>query len=342
MYGNNNGYTDMVATFQKYKAANKDMPYPQLIKMTLVDTKNKKYVNMFQQIINESRETTSDFLPFEELRNILIDLYVALDGKLSVNDNATNMFYFYFLQNWALYNQIFRFDKVLFDTLTTNTEDISVSVDAFSHLPYPAFFIENEFDDKYNHYIGVFVIVEKDKYVSLCFIRKDLVWFDTDIKLDRGNLSISALTDDYIEVTGDRNKNYMFESRELVKRIAPVLLYLCAENKEVEKIKIQKEKKKKKGKASSPAKTLYTDNRVGYKIGAEIRKAKTRYVYDNSAKGNGKGTKKSPHFRKAHYHSYWTGKRNSDERKLIVKFLPPTYVNNTENDNVVPTIHPVI
>ena len=341
MYGNNKGYTDMVATYQKYKAANKDMPYPQLIKKTLEDVKNISAVKAFRRYINERRTSSTAFLPFDELSKIQRDLYSEY-YNVSNNDVVTNMFYFYFLQNWALYNQIFRFDKVLFDTLTTNTEDISVSVDAFSHFPYPAFFIENEFDDKYNHYIGVFVIVEKDKYVSLCFIRKDLVWFDTDIKLDRGNLSISALTDDYIEVTGDRDKNYMFESRELVKKIAPVLLYLCAENKEVEKIKIQKEKKKKKGKASSPAKTLYTDNRVGYKIGAEIRKAKTRYVYDNSAKGNGKGTKKSPHFRKAHYHSYWTGKRNSDERKLIVKFLPPTYVNNTENNNVVPTIHPVI
>ena len=53
-----------------------------------------------------------------------------------------------------------------------------------------------------------------------------------------------------------------------------------------------------------------------------------RYVYEDSGKPHEKGTPKSAHIRRAHYHSFWTGKRNEPEkRELIVKLISPIFVN---------------
>lgn len=334
------GYENMVRQFFKNKLSNTDMPYPQLIKMTLEDDKNKGSINTFRKYIAEHKASKDKFQPFDELIEIMKKMYEDTRG-LSDDDFSTNMYYFYYLQNWEIYSQVYRFDKSLFDTLTTNTEDINISVDIFNSLPYDTFFVENEIDDKYNHYIGFYVVREKNKCVSLCFVREDLIWFDTDIKLDRGNLPISHLTDNYEKLINNKNPNFVSDTQNLVKKILPVLLYLCADNSEIEKIKVQRAKKKKKGKSTAASKTLYTSNRVGYKIGAEIRQNKKRYVYENVSENKGKGTKKAAHFRKAHYHSFWVGKHNSDERRLIVKFLPPIYVNNNGDEEGISTVHKV-
>lgn len=38
-----------------------------------------------------------------------------------------------------------------------------------------------------------------------------------------------------------------------------------------------------------------------------------------------------PHMRKAHWHHYWTGKRGTPDRKLVLRFLMPTLVGGTES-----------
>ena len=45
------------------------------------------------------------------------------------------------------------------------------------------------------------------------------------------------------------------------------------------------------------------------------------------------------HVRRAHWHHYWVGKQNTDERKLILHWIPPTLVRGTKCDAAV--IHKV-
>lgn len=78
---------------------------------------------------------------------------------------------------------------------------------------------------------------------------------------------------------------------------------------------------------------------VGYRIGAQIR------AFDEKAKdsgeGTGTGTSMRPHVRKAHWHSFWTGPRDTNDRKKRVKWLPPIPVNVSGSDDLVPTAHKV-
>lgn len=80
---------------------------------------------------------------------------------------------------------------------------------------------------------------------------------------------------------------------------------------------------------------------VGYRIGAEIRAFEARAA--ESAEYTGTGTSMRPHVRRAHWHSFWTGPRDQPAlRKKRVRWLPPTPVNVTTSDDLVPTLHKVV
>lgn len=50
----------------------------------------------------------------------------------------------------------------------------------------------------------------------------------------------------------------------------------------------------------------------------------------------------APHWRGAHFHSYWTGPRSEPEkREKIIKFLLPFPVNARADDGTTTTIRPV-
>lgn len=78
---------------------------------------------------------------------------------------------------------------------------------------------------------------------------------------------------------------------------------------------------------------------VGYRVGAQIRRVqaieKDTVVY---AGGHGKGSEKSPHIRRSHFHRFWTG--SGDDKKLIVKWVHTVFVNAGEDDDTT-TLHDV-
>jgi hypothetical protein len=80
---------------------------------------------------------------------------------------------------------------------------------------------------------------------------------------------------------------------------------------------------------------------VGFRIGAEIRAFEERS--HESAMSTGTGSSMRPHVRRAHWHSFWTGPRDQpQERRKKVRWLPPTPVNVTSSDDLVPTMHKVV
>ena len=59
------------------------------------------------------------------------------------------------------------------------------------------------------------------------------------------------------------------------------------------------------------------------------------YTYIPRSSDNKGGTPKSPHSRRGHWHHFWTGAKNSDDRKLILKWIAPTFINkNLSTDSV--------
>lgn len=132
-----------------------------------------------------------------------------------------------------------------------------------------------------------------------------------------------------------------------LSKVLNLLLYLCTDEPDYDN---QPRRVKAK-----PAYTTYTPERpprrtnitnVGTRIGAAIRldRQKAKELNDEAEQQQQSEHRKhaSPiaHIRRGHYHSFWTGARESVDRKIVVKWLPPMLINGDKGE-IVPTIRPV-
>ena len=132
----------------------------------------------------------------------------------------------------------------------------------------------------------------------------------------------------------------------LMPKILQLVLYICAENKEVEENPEQK-KITRKPKDKKFIKDKYREVQIwdcGNKISEKIRTFLVSNKHNNDVVSQrntfGTGKSKAPHSRRGHWHHFWTGKIGTETRKLILKWVAPTFVNgtpNTVNINIVET-----
>jgi hypothetical protein len=130
-----------------------------------------------------------------------------------------------------------------------------------------------------------------------------------------------------------------------VPSLVSLVLYLCSENAEIRQSGggdrrpgYPKPEKTKKGLRAYVPKGP-TQWEVGYRLGAALRRASTE-----RSSGHPAGTHASPrpHIRRAHWHSYWVGKWNDPETRIVVlKWLPPIAVNVQNVDDLTTTIRDV-
>lgn len=121
----------------------------------------------------------------------------------------------------------------------------------------------------------------------------------------------------------------------ITKAISP-LLYLCSENQDIKlngktdiSLKKPLPKKTKKGiRFFPPEKPSFFE--VGFNVGKTLRS-----YSDGSASGTHSGPR--PHIRRSHWHTFLSGKRDSDRIRSL-KWLPPIPVN-FDGSNITPTIH---
>ena len=267
-----------------------------------------------------------------------------------------------FMYNWNIFKQSYRFDNDTFKMLCENTDVDNIPFDILrSNLPYPAFFIDNRFiyekDNIKKVYRGCFVSIITDpldrQELGLFFVEdtdeSDFTYCLLPIYFENMTMAEAVLT---------RDKMYNVKSESLfdkellsdiVTKAINAIIYICSSNKEIETIKVpignkNNSKKTKNKKNKNKKSNTMTQHLVGYRMGNTIRQTKKVYVNDNSAVKATKSTK-SPHMRMAHYHHFWTGPKNKpEERKLILKFIPPLFINpksNKDNEEFQPTLHNV-
>ena len=112
-----------------------------------------------------------------------------------------------------------------------------------------------------------------------------------------------------------------------------LITYLCTDKVDVVRRKEEYTPRNSKNKKPKKADLKL----VGAKTARVIKERKIRYIYEDSKEvtGDRKGSPKAAHIRKAHYHSFWTGKRSEPEkRELIVKLISPIFVNGESNERV--------
>lgn len=146
-------------------------------------------------------------------------------------------------------------------------------------------------------------------------------------------------------LVGDMADQY----QEMVIPYLQLVLYLCSTNREVTERR-QRGRKRSKGRPSRQgAPKEIREWEVGLRIGASIRTYRNQQAIseldsdeDDAPTEEGRQQRSPrPHVRRAHWHSFWTGPRDGD-RKLVLRWLPPTPVNVTEAEQLPAVLHKVI
>lgn len=293
-----------------------------------------------REIVNKIKPRKDPVLycTFLDVADIVHEVCAARgDLKLDSQDQLRLAQALAFVAAWREHKQIYNFDPELAKILIDQDLDGELPIETLYNLPYKCVFIQT---DLLLEAKGFFVYFDRNEYVDddlelrLCFVSNVDEHTILPLHLIKGKT-----LEECIRVTNSEMGSP--EEAELPTNIMKILLsemsgaiqlilYLCAENKDVvekKRLEFNKKKpqpKKKKLKKNQPQKEAKIQEwKVGSVITKEFRR--TAYTPVDSQSGTGGGTKKSPHMRKAHWHHFWTG--TGDSRKLILKWIHPVYVN---------------
>lgn len=245
----------------------------------------------------------------------------------------------YVLEGWRKNKQVYAFSQDFYEMLST-MEDILVERDMFEHLPYDCFYIELE---EVNLYDGIFVKFDK-KSNKLFFILLLKENGSSIFVMDfNERLTIKQFVDRIIKVEYKESKkvsektklsnSYMHTKNELMHILAfavQATLYLCAKNCQINENERQKKVYKQ---PKGVVKDRFAEIRkwdVGYRLSAEERKSVQTFKEEDTEILTKAKTRNRPrmHWRRAHWHTYWTGKGRQIKE---LRFIPPTLVNEVED-----------
>lgn len=260
---------------------------------------------------------------------------------------AAELFSSYLMPNkWAANKQVYKFDSEL-ELALADSEEIKLPVRILDRLPYQTFYLEFAEDGIFRkNFHGAFINIVRKENGYLFYterVKEDgRVMFGKAALVPNDNEDGIFIFDknDFSCDESDRNVDWT----EFCFYMLNALLYLCADNAEIQESSVTKNTYHPSGRI----KNRFSEIRqweCGYRYGSEIRSQKKQKKSSDNCKGQTSElnicVKRSlpAHTRRAHWHHYWTGPRNG-ERKLILHWIPPVYVSGTECQAAV--IHKVI
>ena len=247
---------------------------------------------------------------------------------------------------WSKYRQIYSFDKTLLDYLLENVNATSINSNMLLYkLPFPAFYVKNTINIGKYCVEGFYVYLNKfneNNRIALeinAGVKNTEYTFTYTIALEKDdefplNEYIKFSTEDNTFVPEEDLDSIEDTYSRFLQAAIILITYLCTDKVDVVRRKEEYTPRNSKNKKPKKADLKL----VGAKTARVIKERKIRYVYEDSKEvtGDRKGKSKAAHFRSAHYHSFWTGKRSEPEnRQLIVKLLDPIFVNGTDKETPV-------
>ena len=272
----------------------------------------------------------------------MIDLN-SQDYKESITD-ATLMAA---IAPWRRYKQIYTFKPELEYALREQAYDCEIPVEIFDSLPYPGIYIQTTtFEDEDGFFVHLEYDMNRNEYeLRLTIIQNDGQISAPSVHLKENGTIMDGLNE-YVRIMKLNNCGLVPEIDtvdadmlydDIAGRIQ-LVLYLCAQNKEVKPDPVQ-EKIVRTPKDPSMIKDKYREIKK-YICGEEI--SETLKVYRRKINTTGESKKSSgiytpscsiassskrPHMRRAHWHHYRTG---AGRANLILKWLPPMMIHEGE------------
>lgn len=267
---------------------------------------------------------------------------------------------------WRTTKLHYAFDPDFYDALAATPMKGTPPSQIFERLPAKAFFISRkggiQVDGDETLCYGYFVVILNDQLLMMPMtnnsvssgrftlrMNKDTVecaldriceeGLDSSIRVIQGHPNGTA-AEKLVAIEKIRSNWPVHEQRlrETWGGALSCLLYLCTEEPDVDSKQIPSSKIIRMGGRVrySPAK-FETQISVGIRFGSIFRK----HLDSNSisAANSSAGKVVMPHIRRAHWHTYWIGKKSDQKPEL--KWLSPILINTTSTDKLTETIHSI-
>lgn len=310
---------------------------------TVKDIPNDFFRKLDALHFNDSKQWSKEgvFIP----ENIFIDFLSKLFPWNSFKDTVTLSKITLPLLSWRPTQDIIKFDNDVYNGIFSMELDRNLDTEIFKYFPTWSLWIcieKMKFYDEFFHgffatpqyntitnekSIDLHFVNEHDNNFSLSLDINGLPLAETIEKITKENILFSNI--DNKRFPNIDNDNILFSN---LKGIVNLLIYICSygindnNNFHYNTITYPTHKKTKKGwRLFPPAKPNV--RLLGKKFGDTIRK----YYEHYETNPNNSGKSPAPHIRRAHWHHFWTGKKLENERKLIVKWLPPIPVAMQED-----------
>lgn len=281
------------------------------------------------------------------------------------------------LAAWRRYKQIYSFDEVLYQELIKTETDTVLPIDLLNSLPYDCFYVETPDPD----IDGFFVFYDDDCRglmefrLSVIFKNGDnpLALYIPLIKgttiaqalasireQDKANilsallqkpnlLSSGGFSLDIIK-TAINNPDYFVEyNAKMIVKLLQLVYYICSINADIQENPTHKETHRPINKSNIKDKFGEIQKwDVGFKVSKVLSHSKNNGESDEGDSDESTDSSKSrtenrkrPHTRKAHFHHYWVGSK--DSRKLILKWVHTMFINadDDSDDNIIATINKI-
>lgn len=199
--------------------------------------------------------------------------------------------------------QTYLFDDDLSTLLSEQSRETALERYALDHLPVDTFFVERKWHDSVGF---IFTYIASSDFVLITdftrqgksgFVKKSIY-----LEADRLIKTLDLSGEIYVNGIIDKKDDVV----ELIFNAMQYIIYLTAINAEIEPVTKQAITKR----PIAPAINEYSNktqiSTVGYRFGNEYRRHKRRSAEQSSSvshSGGGKGTKKTPHIRRSHFHS---------------------------------------
>ena len=312
----------------------------------------EKYYNCWKELeeIREDKSIDWDrkrcYIPIGACMSVVMDKAnfnqqtVALEGQIMA---AT--------ASWRLHKQIYRFTPEIEEMLMQQhgDEDTIVPVDIFDNLPYQCLYIKLTTSEEYDGFFVHFesdvnngmlelrlLIIDKENncIAQILYLEKDKTI--KDAMNDMINIARKNMTKNLSKFVSINSKEYVKRYIDNIQPFLQLVLYICSENKEIEENSEQK-KITRKPKNKAFIKDKFREVQIwdlGLQTTEIIRKYNKSHININKIENkevhttNKSGTPKRPHSRRGHWHHYWKGTIGTDERRLVLKWVAPTFIHS--------------
>jgi len=263
------------------------------------------------------------------------------------------------LQRFNRCKQVYAFDGDIAEELLRTKRDVTLPPNIFDRLPHNTLYLDfSACSKELRENVGMdgcLVQVNKSQFDNLnsgFYIISALLFSNNDSIGMRSTLVVNSEKEgvkfgDFDEFKNNCRLNVDVEkaangeiaemlSKDIAANqsylIVQSLFYLCSYEPDIHetapsKIQYRKARQNKKKNADMPIREF----KVGERFGEAFRKW-TKGQLGQSGTHASTGRHNKPHMRRAHWHRFWIGKRDSEERKLVAKWVSECFCGITEDE----------